>query len=137
MVSSSEAFLFCESSCIKSIAACPFKTGVGAIGFAIIVIIFYIFAAKIHIYSDICKEIEEKVIDEGFFYLTSPLLLGDFRKSSPVPFFTVKEGAPPLPRLPLLRRGLQPVNRLFCTRKQALAPKGVARDYLRNRVASV
>ena len=60
IVSSSEAFLFCESSCIKSIAACPFKTGVGAIGFAIIVIIFYIFGAKIHIYSDICKEIEEK-----------------------------------------------------------------------------
>ena len=48
-----------------------------------------------------------------------------FRKSSPVPFFTVKEGAPPLPRLPLLRRGLQPVNRLFCTRKQALAPAGL------------
>ena len=43
--------------------------------------------AKIHIYSDICKEIEEKVIDEGSFYLTRPLLLGDFRKSSPVPFF--------------------------------------------------
>ena len=33
--------------------------------------------AKIHIYSDICKEIEEKVIDEGFFYLTRPLLLGE------------------------------------------------------------
>ena len=30
------------------------------------------------------------------FYLTRPLLLGDFRKSSPVPFFTLKEGAPPL-----------------------------------------
>ena len=58
--------------------------------------------AKIHIYSDICKEIEEKVIDEGFFYLTRPLLLGDFRKSSPVPFFTLKEGAPPLsPKSPL------------------------------------
>ena len=27
------------------------------------------------------------------FYLTRPLLLGDFRKSSPVPFFTLKEGA--------------------------------------------
>ena len=26
------------------------------------------------------------------FYLTRPLLLGDFRKSSPVPFFTLKEG---------------------------------------------
>ena len=34
--------------------------------------------------------------------------------------FPLKEGAPPLPRPPLLRRGLQPVNRLFCTRKQAL-----------------
>ena len=45
-----------------------------------------------------------------FFYLTRPLLLGE---------------APPLPRLPLLRRGLQPVNRLFCTRKQALAHKGL------------
>ena len=42
---------------------------------------------------------------EVFFYLTRPLLLGE---------------APPLPRPPLLRRGLQPVNRLFCTRKQAL-----------------
>ena len=73
----------------------------------------------------------------NFFYLTRPLLLGDFRKSSPVPFFTLKEGAPPLPRPPLLRRGLQPVNRMFCTRKQALAPKGVARGILRNRVASV
>ena len=30
------------------------------------------------------------------FYLTRPLLLGDFRKSSPVPFFTLNEGAPPL-----------------------------------------
>ena len=49
------------------------------------------------------------------FYLTRPLLIGE---------------APPLPRPPLLRRGLQPVNRLFCTRKQALAPKGVAREYL-------
>ena len=46
----------------------------------------------------------------GSFYLTRPLLLGE---------------APPLPRLPLLRRGLQPVNRLFCTRKQALAHKGL------------
>ena len=45
-----------------------------------------------------------------FFYLTRPLLQGE---------------APPLPRLPLLRRGLQPVNRLFCTRKQALAHKGL------------
>ena len=57
-----------------------------------------------------------------FFYLTRPLLLGE---------------APPLPRLPLLRRGVQPVNRLFCTRKQALAPKGVARGYWRNRIAIV
>ena len=47
---------------------------------------------------------------EGFFYLTRPLLLGE---------------APPLPRPPLLRRGLQPVNRLFCTRKQAHAPAGL------------
>ena len=47
------------------------------------------------------------------------------RKSSPVPFFTLKEGAPPLPRPPPLRGGLQPVNRLFCTRKQALAPTGL------------
>ena len=32
-----------------------------------------------------------------FFYLTRPLLLGEvIRKSSPVPFFTLKEGAPPL-----------------------------------------
>ena len=45
-----------------------------------------------------------------FFYLTRPLLLGE---------------APPPPRLPLLRRGLQPVNRLFCTRKQAHAPSGL------------
>ena len=45
-----------------------------------------------------------------FFYLTRPLLLGE---------------APPPPRLPLLRRGLQPVNRLFGTRKQALAPAGL------------
>ena len=68
-------------------------------------------AAKIHIYSDICKEIEEKVIVEGFFYLTRPLLLGE------VP--------PSLLNPPLLRRGLQPVNRLFCTRKQAHAPTGL------------
>ena len=32
---------------------------------------------------------------EGFFYLTRPLLLGE---------------APPLPRPPLLRRGLQPLH---------------------------
>ena len=44
-------------------------------------------AAKIHIYSDICKEIEEKVIDEGFFYLARPLLLGDFRKSPQSPLY--------------------------------------------------
>ena len=56
------------------------------------------------------RKSKKKVIDEGFFYLTSPLLLGDFRKSSPVPFFTLKEGAPPLPRPPLLRRGLQPLH---------------------------
>ena len=32
-----------------------------------------------------------------FFYLTRPLLLREvLRKSSPVPFFTLKEGAPPL-----------------------------------------
>ena len=59
---------------------------------------------------------------EGFFYLTRPLLLGE---------------APPLPRPPLLRRGLQPVNRLFCTRKQALAPAGLLVNCLRNRVAIV
>ena len=47
---------------------------------------------------------------EGFFYLTRPLLLGE---------------APPLPRPPLLRRGGQPVNRLFGTRKQAHAPTGL------------
>ena len=57
-----------------------------------------------------------------FFYLTRPLLLGE---------------APPLPRLPLLRRGSQPVNRLFCTRKQALAHKGLLVNCLRNRVAIV
>ena len=51
---------------------------------------------------------------EGFFYLTRPLLLGE---------------APPLPRPPLLRRGLQPVNRLFCTRKQALAPAGLLVEF--------
>ena len=33
-----------------------------------------------------------------------------FRKSSPVPFFTLKEGAPPLPRPPPLRGGLQPLH---------------------------
>ena len=38
----------------------------------------------IHIYSDICKEIEEKVIDEGFFYLTRPLLLGYFYLTRPL-----------------------------------------------------
>ena len=32
-----------------------------------------------------------------FFYLTRPLLIREvIRKSSPVPFFTLKEGAPPL-----------------------------------------
>ena len=56
------------------------------------------------------------------FYLTRPLLLGE---------------APPLPRPPLLRRGLQPVNQLFCTRKQALAPAGLLVNCLRNRVAIV
>ena len=46
-----------------------------------------------------------------FFYLTRPLLIREvLRKSSPVPFFTLKEGAPPLPRPPLLRRGLQPLH---------------------------
>ena len=48
------------------------------------------------------------------FYLTRPLLLGE---------------APPLPRPPLLRRGLQPVNRLFGTRKQALAPSGLLVEF--------
>ena len=73
-----------------------------------------------------------------FFYLTRPLLIREvLRKSSPVPFFTLKEAAPPLPRLPLLRRGLQPVNRLFCTSKQALAPAGLLVNCLRNRVAIV
>ena len=38
---------------------------------------------------------------------------------------SLKEGAPPFPRPPFLRKGLQPVNRLFCTRKQALAHKGL------------
>ena len=65
----------------------------------------------------------------NFFHLTRPLLLGDFRKSSPVPFFTLKEGAPPLPRPPLLMRGFQPVNRLFCTRKQAHAPAGLLVEF--------
>ena len=51
---------------------------------------------------------------EVFFYLTRPLLLGE---------------APPLPRPPLLRRGLQPVNLLFCTRKQALAPAGLLVEF--------
>ena len=44
------------------------------------------------------------------FYLTRPLLLGE---------------APPLPRPPLLRRGLQPVNHRFFTPKQAPAPAGL------------
>ena len=53
----------------------------------ILVLSFFNHAAKIHIYSDICKEIEEKVIDEGFFYLTRPLLLGSFRKSPQSPLY--------------------------------------------------
>ena len=96
--------------------------------------------AKIHIYSDICKEIEEKVIDEGFFYLTRPLLLGFFYLTRPL----LLGEAPPLPRPPLLRRGLQPVNRTFCTRKQAHALKGCSWsftqqscDYLTHRGAII
>ena len=57
-----------------------------------------------------------------FFYLTRPLLLGE---------------VPPLPPPPLLRRGLQPVNREFGTRKQAHAPSGLLVRVLRNRVAIV
>ena len=57
-----------------------------------------------------------------FFYLTRPLLLGE---------------VPPLPPPPLLRRGLQPVNRGFGTRNQAPAPSGLLVRVLRNRVASV
>ena len=56
-------------------------------------------AAKIHIYSDICKEIEEKVIVEGFFYLTRPLLLGEvptFSKTPPSPL-NLKRGSTAFP----------------------------------------
>ena len=48
---------------------------------------------------------------EGFFYLTRPLLLGDFRKSSPVPFFTLKEGAPPLSPKSPFPSGYRGLNR--------------------------
>ena len=45
---------------------------------------------------------KDEIKTNKMFYLTRPQLLGDFRKSSPVPFFTVKEGAPPLsPKSPL------------------------------------
>ncbi|MCI6082135.1 MAG: hypothetical protein MR724_11365, partial [Prevotella sp.] len=57
--------------------------------------------AKIHIYSDICKEIEEKVIDEGFFYITRPLLLGYFYLTRPL---LLGEVPHPLLNPPLLRR---------------------------------
>ena len=56
-------------------------------------------AAKIHIYSDICKEIEEKVIVEGFFYLTRPLLIGEaptFSKTPPSPL-NLKRGSTAFP----------------------------------------
>ena len=45
-----------------------------------------------------------------FFYLTRPLLLREvLRKSSPVPFFTLKEGAPPLsPKSPFPSGDLKP-----------------------------
>ena len=62
---------------------------------------------------------------ESFFYLTRPLLLGSFYLTRPL----LLGEAPPLPRPPLLRRGLQPVNRLFCTRKQALAPAGLLVEF--------
>ena len=47
----------------------------------------------------------------NFFYLTRPLLLGDFRKSSPVPFFTLKEGAPPLSPKSPFPSGYRGLNR--------------------------
>ena len=46
-----------------------------------------------------------------FFYLTRPLLLGDFRKSSPVPFFTLKEGVPPLSPKSPFPSGYRGLNR--------------------------
>ena len=49
--------------------------------------------------------------DRRFFYLTSPLLLGDFRKSSPVPFFTLKEGVPPLSPKSPFPSGYRGLNR--------------------------
>ena len=45
------------------------------------------------------------------FYLTRPLLLGDFRKSSPVPFFTLKEGVPPLSPKSPFPSGYRGLNR--------------------------
>ena len=57
--------------------------------------------AKIHIYSDICKEIEEKVIDEGSFYLTRPLLIVIFYLTRPL---LLGEVPHPLLNPPLLRR---------------------------------
>ena len=65
-------------------------------------------------------QVPEPSYKMGLFYLTRPLLLGSFYLTRPL----LLGEAPPLPRPPLLRRGLQPVNRLFCTRKQALALKG-------------
>ena len=47
-----------------------------------------------------------------FFYLTRPLLLREaIRKSSPVPFFTLKEGAPPLSPKSPFPSGYRGLNR--------------------------
>ena len=66
-------------------------------------------------------------------------LIEAFRKRVflPHPSSPARRGSTSLLNPPLLRRGLQPVNRLFCTRKQALAPAGLLVNCLRNRVAIV
>ena len=70
------------------------------------------------------------------FYLTRPLLLGDFRKSSPVPSLPLKRGStsPPAPS-PQERAPTGKPDVLYS--QTSSRPKGLLVEFLRNRVAII
>ena len=86
--------------------------------------IFTKFAAKIHIYYDICKEIEEKSDCCGFFlpqpgaagsffYLTRPLLLGEAPQPLLNPPLLRREGLKAWPAGPVRANKLSPLKGLL------------------------
>ena len=86
---------------------------------------------------ELVEQIQQALLRVMFRSLASKKGLVTEKVFLPHPSSPARRGSTSLQNPPLLRRGLQPVNRLLCTRKQALAPAGLLVNCLRNRVAII